>query len=273
MGQGGNVGSIFLLDNWIKPNDAVIRMYSVGSCIMSFLVVTFILLIVFSFIIKDRDDKDVIRLRDIMLGQTSWINKYYERRSREIDNGLNISALENKAADLDKRENNVVEKERYIQEEQEKLFQLANRKLRLNLPENANVILSKEYIEAMPSYISDIIRCTNDVNACTDMILNKSKEALDITSIKSYFISLATYISCDIFGGNTPDVRVHFRIYNIEKNGYAKLVAVIGKNIVNKDLTVIPYDNDSMIKKSYECRRAFHSIPFVWNFYKKCCSV
>lgn len=35
-----------------------------------------------------------------------------------------------------------------------------------------------------------------------------------------------------------------------------KLVAVIGTKIVNKDLTFIPYNDDSMIKKSYECRRA-----------------
>lgn len=35
-----------------------------------------------------------------------------------------------------------------------------------------------------------------------------------------------------------------------------KLVAVIGKNIVKKEMTFIPYDDDSMIKKSYECRRA-----------------
>lgn len=43
IGAGGNVGAIFLLDNWIKPNDIVIRMYSIGSCILSFLVVTFVL--------------------------------------------------------------------------------------------------------------------------------------------------------------------------------------------------------------------------------------
>ena len=191
-----------------------------------------------------------------MLGQTSWINKYYERRAREIDDKWNISDLQNREKELVRRENSVYEKEKYIKEEQEKLLRLSNKKLRFNLPENTNIILNKEYIEEMPSYISDIIRCINDINACTDMILNKSKETLDITSIKSYFISIATYISSDIFGGNTPDVRVHFRIYDNEKNGYIKLVAVIGKKIVNKELTFIPYANDSMIKKSYECRRA-----------------
>lgn len=256
IGAGGNFSAIFLLDNWLKPSDAVIRMYSIGSCIISFFAVTFVLLVIFSYIIKDKDDKDIIRLRDIMLGQTSWINKYYERRSQEIDNKLNIPALESKAKDLTKRENSIIEKERFIKEEQEKLSQLTNKKLRFNLPEDVDIVLNKEYIAAMPAYISDIIRCINDVNACTNMILKKPKEELDITVIKSYFVSLATYISTDVFGGNTPNVRVHFRIYDREKNGYVKLVAVIGTSIVNKDLTFIPYDDDSMIKKSYECRRA-----------------
>lgn len=256
IGAGGNFGAIFLLDNWLKSDDAVIRMYSIGSCIISFLVVTFILLVVFSYVIKDKDDRDIIRLRDIMLGQTSWIDKYYQRRTQEIDNKLNIPILENREADLTKRENSIVEKEQYIKLEQEKISQIANKKLRFNLPENTDIILNKEYVEAMPSYISDIIRCINNVSACTNMVIKKSKEDLNITAIKSYFVSLATYISSDMFGGNTPDVRVHFRIYDKEKNGYVKLVAVIGKSIVNKELTFIPYDNDSMIKKSYECRRA-----------------
>lgn len=229
IGAGGNVGAIFLLDNWIKPNDIVIRMYSIGSCILSFLVVTFVLLVIFSYIMKDKDDKDIIRLRDIMLGQTAWINKYYEKRSKEIDNKLNIPALERKAEELSKREESIIQKESYIKEEREKLAELTNKKLRINLPENADIVLNKEYIDSMPAYISDIIRCINNLDACTDMILKKSKGDLEITSIKSYFVLLATYISSDLFGGNTPNVRVHFRLYDLEKNGYVKLVAVVGK--------------------------------------------
>ena len=256
IGAGGNFGAIFMLDNWLKIDDAVIRMYSIGSCIVAFLLVTFILLVIFSYVIKDKDDKDIIRLRDIMLGQTAWINKYYHNRAQEIDNKLNLPFLESKSTELAKRESNIVEKERYISDELEKLSQITNKKLRFNLPENTNILLNGEYIEAMPAYISDIIRCINNVNACTNMILEKSKEEIDITSVKSYFVSLATYISSEIFGGNTSNVRVHFRIYDWEKNGYIKLVAVIGKKIVNKELTFIPYDDDSMIKKSYECGRA-----------------
>lgn len=256
IGLGGNSGVIFLLDNWLKIDDSVIKMYSIASCIGSFLIITLILLTVFSFIIKDKYDHEVIRLRDIMLGQTSWINKYYERKTKEIDNKLNISVLEAKEAEIEKREYSLCEKEAHIQEELEKLSNLAEKKLQFKLPENANIILNKEYIDAMPSYIENIIMCIKDVDSCTKLILNKSQDHIDLTALKSYFISLATYISSDIFGSSTRDVRVHFRIYEPNNQEYVKLVAVVGKDIVKKKMTPIPYSDDSMIKKSYECRRA-----------------
>lgn len=257
LGAGGNVGGIFILDKWLHSDKPVIRMYSVGSCIASFVVCTILFLIIFSFMIKDKDDKNIIRLRDIMLGQVSWIKKYYERRGREIDNrNLNLPQLIKREKNIEDRENKVKQEEKYIQEEKEKLQNLTKGKLHFCLPEHANIVLNKEYIDAMPSYIGDIIRCIKDITFCTNMILEKDRNQLDITVIKSYFISIATYISSDLFGGATEDVRIHFRIYDIEKKGYVKLVAVIGKNVVNRDMTFIPYDEDNMINRSYKCRRA-----------------
>ena len=257
LGAGGNVSGIFLLDKWLHSENPVIRMCSVGSCILSFLICSIVFLVIFSFVIKDKDDKDIIRLRDIMLGQVSWIKKYYERREKEIDDKkLNFPQLLKREKEIENRENKVKQEEKYIQEEKEKLENISKGKLRLNLPENAKITLNKEYIDAMPSYIGDIIRCIKDITFCTNMILEKDKSELDIRGVKSYFVSIATYISSDLFGGATEDVRIHFRIYDAEKNGYVKLVAVIGKNIVNKDMTFIPYEEDNMINRSYKCRRA-----------------
>ncbi|MDD3138881.1 MAG: hypothetical protein PHX08_07915 [Lachnospiraceae bacterium] len=256
IGTGGNIGGIFVLDNWLEIDDSVVRMYSIAGCMISFLLSTLILLVVFSFVIKDKDDKDIIRLRDIMLGQTSWINKYYDKRAKEIDTKLNIEVLEAREASVKKSEDAVKEKENYIQEEMEKISQMASKRLRFSLPENASVVLNKDYIEAMPSYIGNIVLCINNIISCTKMILEKADDEIDDITIKSYFVSLATYISNDIFGGNSSDVRIHFRIYAPEQNGYVKLVAIAGRDIVKKEMTIIPYDNDSMIKKSYECRRA-----------------
>lgn len=267
LGTGGNIGGIFLLSKWIDSNNTTLKLYSIASCISSFLIATLILLVIFSFVIKDKDDKDIIRLRDIMLGQTSWINKYYEKRAKEIDGKLNISKLEEREKEVTKKEEGLKEQEKYIEEELEKLKEIGNKKLKLNLPEKTDIVLTKDYIDVIPSYINDICRYINDVNSCTKLLLTKSANEIDLRTLKSYFISLATYISSDIFGGSSTDVRIHFRIYDETRNGYKKLIAVIGKNVVTKPMTFIPYDDESLIKRSYECKRALiKSINTTHNF-------
>lgn len=151
IGAGGNISGIFLLDQWLHDDNSVTRMYAVGFCIASFVICTVILLVIISFVIKDKDDKNIIRLRDIMLGQTSWIEKYYEKRAKEIDNKLNIAELQKREEAISFREHEIEGKEKHLQEETEKLENLAKNKLRFFLPENASIILNKEYIEAMPS--------------------------------------------------------------------------------------------------------------------------
>lgn len=256
IGAGGNAGLIFALDSLFNIADITVRMYSIAGCIFSFLITTVILLIFFSYVIKDKDDKDIIRLRDIMLGQTSWINKYYERRAKEIDSKLNILLLEEREKEIEKQEERIRVSKEYIDSELGKIEEIGNKKLKLVLPEKANITLTKEYIEVMPSYINDICRCINDISSCTKLLLNKSADEINITVLKSYFISIATYILSDIFGGTTTDVRVHFRMYDAEINGYKKLVAVIGNKPVSREMTVIPYEEDNMINKSYGCKRA-----------------
>lgn len=256
IGMGGNAGGIFLLDNWLEAENPEQKMYSVGSCIVSFLVGTFILMVVFSQIIKDKNNKDLIRLRDILLGQTAWIKKYYENRAKEIDSSLNIQELKKRETAVEARENIVSEKERFIKEEKENLEKMGEKKLRMVLPESMNVSLNKEYVDSMPSYFESVLSCILNMDSCTGMILERPVDTFDVQTVKSYFMSLATYISSDIFGDSTSDVRIHFRRYDSEKAGYVKLVSVIGKSTVDKEMTVIPYDGDSMIRKSYECRRA-----------------
>jgi hypothetical protein len=77
-------------------------------------------------------------------------------------------------------------------------------------------------------------------------------------TIKAYLLAIATHISTDLFGANSSDARIHFRIYNREQKGYEKYLAVMGNNpnVLIKPMTFIPYDKTNMIARSYECRRA-----------------
>lgn len=256
IGIGGNAGIVFTLDRIISIKDGIIRMYSVASCFFAFLLVTAILLIVVSFLIKDHDGRDIIRLRDILLGQYSFINEYYKKRSAEIDDKLSIKKLEARETAVSRREAELESERRYISGELEKIEKLGKNKLKFKLPENKNITVNQEYIETMPSYIADTFTCISDINSCTNSLLAKPKESINISSLKSYFYSVATYISSDLFGGTTTDARIHFRIYDKKVDGYVKFVAVMGSKLITNDMTIIPYNDDSMIRKSFECKHA-----------------
>lgn len=153
IGVGGNGGAILALNNIFPLEDDTVRMYSIASCICTFLVTTLIFLIVFSYLIKDKDDRDIIRLRDILLGQTAWINKYYEKRGKEIDNKLNIAMLEAREAEVSSQEHRVEEEKAYIEDEFERLENAKKKKLKLRLPEKKDITLNHNFLELMPSYL------------------------------------------------------------------------------------------------------------------------
>lgn len=267
IGAGGNLGIIFILDKAIPIEDTAIRLSSIAYCLGAFLITTVLLLFIMAHILKGKNEDGTIRLRDILLGQYPFINKYYEKRLQEIDGKLSIPQLESRETQISHREDIISSQQNYINEELEKLNSLSEKKLRINLPENANIILNREYIEVMPSYITDIFNCIRDINLCTDSLLSKPKEQIDISTIKSYFVSLATYISTDLFGGNNAETRIHFRIYDKKSDGYIKFVAVKGNSVLTQKMTVIPYNDNSMIKRSYECKRALiKSINADYNY-------
>ncbi len=271
IGVGGNgilTGIVFFL---IPEDELVVRLIGIGCCYASFFVFTGILLCIFAFVIKGRDANSAIRLRDIFLGQYTFVKKHYEQRAQEIDNQLNIEALEQRERAVEQRETKVSSAETYIAEELARIEELGGKKLRINLPENKNVTLNQDYIATMPSYISDFFTCIQHIYIVTEDLLSKidasnsveaegNEEAFAVTEsvIKTYFLTIAGHISADLFGGNSSDARIHFRIYNRENNGYEKYLAIMGNNtnVLFKPMTFIPYDKTNMIAKSYECRRA-----------------
>lgn len=253
IGIGGNSGIIFVLDNTFKTDNETIRMYSISACIFSFLIISLILLFIMSFVIKDKNDKDIIRLRDILLGQTSWVKKYYEMRGKQIDEKLNIPMLEEREQKILQRENSILSKEQYIKQELQKINELGNKKLKLFLPENKNVIITENFIETLPSYIGDFAKCISDMKIHTEIFINNNTNNFNIENLKSYFLSISLFVSQHLFGSSS-DIRVHFRYFNENTKKYEKLTAIIGKTTLTKNMTPIPYQG-SMIQKSFECKR------------------
>lgn len=53
---------------------------------------------------KDKDNNDVLRIRDIILGQKNYIDTYYKLRQQEIDDKLNYKILKQREEELAQKE-------------------------------------------------------------------------------------------------------------------------------------------------------------------------
>ena len=251
LGIGGSGISIVAICDFYEITVQSQKFIATSSFILGFFISVILSLFILCYIIKDKDDSDILRIRDILLGQKSYIEKYYENRKKEIEDKL--PSLEEREKDIINKEHSLEAKQRFVESEQNKLELLGNKKLKFNLPENKSIIINKEFIEMLPSYIADLSKCISDIKNHTENFIEK--ENIDLNELKSYFMSVAIFIAQDFFGGKSNDIRVHFRYYNEDNKKYEKLIAIMGNQIITKNMTPIPFEN-SMIKKSFECRRA-----------------
>ena len=176
---------------------------------------------------------------------------------KEIDDVLDYNKLRQKEETIKRQEQEIETQKRFIEEEIERIEQIGNKKVHLKLPEKSNITLTKEFVDLMPSYFKDVVRCISEMNTLEQEYLSiVNTENMDINNIKSYLYALSTAISSNIFNNNSGDIRIHFRYYDKDKCGYVKLAAIKGNQIFVQDMTFIPYDKENMINKSYECKRA-----------------
>ena len=134
---GGAGGIIVCSDIYFGINEQQMKFWATSSLYMMFLISFVSMMLIMCRLIKDKDDADVLRIRDILLVQKSYIDKYYEKRAKEIDEKLNINNLNKIAEELHIKENSLAERMVLIEKEEEKINELGRKKLRLLLPENA----------------------------------------------------------------------------------------------------------------------------------------
>ena len=251
---GGTTSLGVAAGNYFNIKQQKMKFVCISSLYAFFIISFLISMYVMCIIIKDKDDDDALRIRDIILGQKSYINKYYEKRCNEIDRKLNIELLEKREKEITKQELYIKDKEAYIEKELDKLDKLGNRKLKLQLPEKNNIIITNEFLNTMPSYIRDLSKCINDIEKFTEQYIYEN-ESINYMKLNSYLTSVCLYISEYIFGGGSQDVRIHFRMFDDNVNSYEKMIAIIGNKLTNRKMTSIPY-NGSMIERSDICKRA-----------------
>lgn len=158
LGLGGNAGAIFILYKTFKIQDITVNLFSIASCFFSFIIATIIFVTILANMIKDKenDKVQIIRLRDIIVGQTSWVKEFRDKRMKEIDDVLNYKKLKQKEETIKRQKQEIVTQKRFIEEEIERIELMGSKKVRLKLPEKSNITITKEFVDLMPSYFKDV---------------------------------------------------------------------------------------------------------------------
>ena len=140
---------------------------------------------------KDKDDTDILRIRDIFLGQQRYIQKYYESRAREIDDRLNIPELEKREKEIRERELHLEIQREKLETEKEEFSKLTEDKLKIKLPEKKELIVSKEFLDLLPSYVEGLAAFIEGIRAETDLFLDEHT-TVELDDFK-VFLTLISY--------------------------------------------------------------------------------
>lgn len=249
--EGGSVVALYRGFGITTPD---IIFWAVALMLLSFLVSFVITMFIVAYLIKDKDDNNVIRIRDILLGQKSYIDRYYEQRHNEITTKI-IPDLDRRVRELNTLQETVDANKAFVESEFTRLEEAGAKKPKIDLPDHKKIVVTKAYLDSMPSYVSDLSTCINDLNTITnELVENNPHGILTFREFKAYLLDLALHISKDLFKSN--DVRIHFRMLDLENQLYKVIVAIRGENAIDRDLTLIPFESNNLIQHSSECRRA-----------------
>ncbi len=266
LGAGGYV-AVFWKSFEITSKEE--KILSVTVLYLAFIIFFLVSLCVLCYFIKDKNHPEYLRLRDILLNRQKCLVDYIEWRKAQIDNQYGVEILEAREKLLNEREAELGQRERNVLIEEEtnsrvklQLAKQGKKQLKMVLPVKKNIFIFQEFIDEMPSFFDSYSNCVISINQYIANVVEDLKECSNdtdicITKIKTVFNYLSTVILSNLFG-NSSQVRVHFRKYNPENKTFESVKVLEGNGvnpIVGKPLTPIPYE-DSMIKKSFECRRA-----------------
>ena len=238
-----------------QTEDTSIVWLSIGIFAITFTIVYVLLMLVLCKLLKDNDRRNVLRIRDIILGQKKYIDIYYDQRIDEIKQNLNYDYLKQLETDIKLREARCIKQAEQLESEREELNNITDGKLRIKLPESKNLAVTEEFLNLFPSYVDCFSSFAEGIKKETDLFLSEY-DKISINDFKIYLTIISIQILEHLFGKYAKDVRVHFRFYDQKRKGYAKLISIISGKPSLRDLTFIPYDQANMILKSFECKRA-----------------
>lgn len=198
--------------------------------------------------LKDKNGQQVIRIRDILLGQKKFIDTYYEQRSEELKEAFYSKMIDEEKKKIALEKDEIQERIRNIESREKKFREQAEHSVSMQLPIESPVPMTNEFLGQFPDFIEGLAKYINDVRQLTKDYIIRYEENNRYILLHSYFLGLCSFTMKDVFDTSSQNVRVHFRI--LKGDNYVKFVAKIGENIYEDDLTPMP-KNKGMIKQSY----------------------
>lgn len=253
---------VFIFHKYFDVVDQNMKLWSTSAFYLSFMICLLMTLYAMCMLIKDKNDKDMLRIRDILLGQKDYILSYYKMRKAQIDEKLKIPLLESREKKVKEQEEALLLEKEHIERNRAVIQKMGKRKIKIVLPDHKDIYINQEFIDKMPAFFDAFSNCISSFDQYTQNEINDLK-TLDLKAedvrvrFEAFLINIETNVLSSLFG-NSSQVRVHFRKYNREKKEFEVVSAITGKEgkpIFVSHLTPIPY-KDSMIEKSFECKRA-----------------
>ena len=198
--------------------------------------------------LKDKDGNQIIRIRDIVLGQKKYIDTYYEQRAEELKENFYSKELEEEKIKLNLQREELGERERELENKEKKYQVQVQEGVILPLPIESNVPMTNEFLGQFPDFIEGLAKYINDVDRITEEYIERSSERNKYDLLYSYFLAICSFTMEDLFDTSSRNVRIHFRILKDDK--YVKFVAKIGKSIYEEELTPMPLKK-GMIRQSF----------------------
>ena len=251
-GSGGLVGTFVGLNKLLSVNK-IYQQNLFTALVVTSLVSAIICFILLCILLKKQKDTNAIRTLDIVLGYQNYLKNYYINRQKEIDALLQYDKLDLIRKELEQKENQLVIREKVLNETKNNLEDSLANTPSLCLPLKSKIPIDNSFVEVLPSFIESIAIFMNDISNITNAFLDKynTYKNNEYNYIIGYFLAICTYISKSLFDSNSNNVRVHIRVRVNDK--YEKLVASLGGNEFKGVLTPMPIDK-GMIPQSFKAK-------------------
>lgn len=269
LGISGTGYSYTLVKHLTGETELKVLQCAFAIVLTAIFVSAFLILFALCKSLKDKEGNEVIRIRDILLGQKDYIKSFYQLRLSEVEEDSNTKILEKEKKEIEALRAGLAIREKNLNDREEQLNEQIKHNISLCLPVDSPIPMTNEFLGQFPEFIEGLAKFINDVNRFTEEYLAKEiKDNRDkYKLIYSYFLGICSFMMEDIFNTTAKNVRIHFRV--LHNDEYVKFVAKIGSSVYEDELTPIPRGRGMIKEAQIHQTSLIKSLNMTHNFRSK----